>query len=219
MAGHGAGTSENMITRGLAWLFATGYPPMNRAEMAKFIQHLLTPTVGKPVSYSPEVAAEVLRRLADGETLSDICDSEGMPHRHTFLDWVTVGGLGSIYAHARLMSADVRFDRLRRLAASATSENAQAVRLMVDTEKWVVAKLNPAKYGDKLDLHVTGQLNISALPDDQLNARVEARLRAKLEPIFERIEHPTLDDILEPFRITALPASSLIADQSGDDRG
>ncbi len=34
------------------------------------------------------------------------------------------------------------------------------------------AKINPAKYGEKLDLNMSGELNVSRLSDAKLNERI-----------------------------------------------
>jgi hypothetical protein len=53
---------------------------------------------------------------------------------------------------------------------------ANARRLYVDTVKWYVGKVAPKKYGDKLDLNVTGKVTVG-------DAIEEGRKRvAKMRP-------------------------------------
>ncbi len=51
-------------------------------------------------------------------------------------------------------------------------ENIQRSRLRVDTRLRVAAKINPAKYGEKLDVNMSGELNVSHLSDAKLNERI-----------------------------------------------
>jgi hypothetical protein len=46
------------------------------------------------------------------------------------------------------------------LAKTETPKNVNARRLYVDTVKWYVGKVAPKKYGDKLDLNVTGKVTV-----------------------------------------------------------
>ena len=58
---------------------------------------------------------------------------------------------------ARDLGIDVRADGLRNLAKSAVgldSAGVQAIRLVVETEKWYLSKIAPKRYGDKLDVAV-----------------------------------------------------------------
>ena len=51
-------------------------------------------------------------------------------------------------------------------------ENIQRARLRVETRLKAAAKINPAKYGEKLDLNMSGELNVSQLSDAKLNERM-----------------------------------------------
>ena len=49
---------------------------------------------------------------------------------------------------------------VQRVCHTATNKNANARRLCVDTVKWYTGKVAPKKYGDKLDLNVTGKVTV-----------------------------------------------------------
>ena len=61
------------------------------------------------------------------------------------------------YARAREQYADCVFDGLIGLADNATPQEAQVVKLQIDTRKWVLSRMVPKKYGDKAALEVTGE--------------------------------------------------------------
>lgn len=201
--------TDLMIARALAWSERIALWPIDGDFARGLLEAVFTePDLkGKPTSYTPEMAERVLRRIAEGYSLREVSREPGMPAADTFLSWVATWGLFRQYAQARDTGIDVRFDDLRTLAASANQDNAAAIRVRVDVEKWALSKLKPGTYGDRLDLNVSGSLDIKTVSDATLNERVEARLRAKLEPVFARLEHPTLEDVLTPFKVTALPVT------------
>jgi Helix-turn-helix domain len=47
-----------------------------------------------PSSYTPDIAARILRELADGRSLSEVCRDEGMPCRQSVQVWVERGHQG-----------------------------------------------------------------------------------------------------------------------------
>lgn len=136
---------------------------------------------GKPIEFSQELVAAVCQRMCEGESLSQVCRDAAMPTRSLFLKWVKLDtkeghspspypGLRDLYAHARkellLFWADEQVEiadngsndwqdrefgqgRIERII---DNEAVQRSRLRVDTRKWLLAKLMPRVYGDKLDL-------------------------------------------------------------------
>ncbi len=45
------------------------------------------PAMGRPSTYSPDLAESICARLEVGESLADICRDEGMPGVRTVLRW------------------------------------------------------------------------------------------------------------------------------------
>ena len=124
---------------------------------------------GRPSLYTEALAAEICRRLAEGETLRAICRDTAMPDKATVLRWLAdkkKADFREQYVYAREMQADALFDEALEIADDASGdwstdkdgkkvldhENIQRSRLRVDTRKWAAGKMAPKKYGDKLDL-------------------------------------------------------------------
>jgi hypothetical protein len=127
--------------------------------------------IGRPSKYTPELAASICRRIADGESLQTICGSKGVPGRHAVRRWVTENSeFRTLYVTARDDMVDALAEEALHLAKTATEKNANARRLYVDTVKGYVGKVAPKKYGDKLDMNVTGKVTIG-------NAMEEGRKR------------------------------------------
>ncbi len=150
----------------------------------------MTKKTGRPTKYTPDLAASICERLISGESLTSICAAEGMPKRTTVISWQGQhDGFSTLYARARIAYADAIFDEAMEIADdssgdwttkrkggedvhAANHENIQRSRLRVDTRLRVAAKINPAKYGDKLDVNMSGELNVSHLSDAKLNERL-----------------------------------------------
>lgn len=126
---------------------------------------------GRPTKQSPEIMEEIFRDIAEGITLAEICRREHMPDRSTVYDWLKADdNLSQRFARAR----ELGFDRIaeetleiaddgsndwmkRRRQDGSTeevvdAEHIQRSRLRVDTRLKLLAKWDPKRYGDKLEL-------------------------------------------------------------------
>lgn len=115
----------------------------------------------KAVTYTPEVADRICNELMAGKGLNTICQGEDMPAESTVREWVQDDrdGFASKYARARAIQAERFADELIQLADRASdSETAQVQRLKIDTRKWVISKILPKKYGDKVEVENTGEV-------------------------------------------------------------
>ncbi len=119
-------------------------------------------TIGRPSTYSPSLADDILKRIAQGETLKSICSNDGFPPHATVRYWVdqNFDGLSARYARARADGHDAIAEDAIRIADDQTIDP-NSRRVMVDTRKWFLSKLNPGKYGDKLELSGSVDLKVS----------------------------------------------------------
>jgi hypothetical protein len=105
-----------------------------------------------------EVFEKIIARIAQGEALTTILRTEGMPHYSTVCDWLSEdAALADRYTRARLAQADLLTEEMLEEARMTTAENAQAKRLLIDVLKWRAGKLRPKVYGDKLDVTSDGE--------------------------------------------------------------
>jgi hypothetical protein len=107
---------------------------------------------GRPTTFKQEVADEICDLLMQGRLLREICADPNLPEESTVRMWAArdIEGFFAQYARARDIGWDVRAEGLVDEAKKATPENYNCVRLAVDTEKWLVSKMKPRTYGDKL---------------------------------------------------------------------
>lgn len=119
-------------------------------------------------SFTQAIADAICTRLADGQSLREICRDEGMPDKATVFRWLAADeAFRDQYAHAREAQAETLFEEIvtiadtqalgvkRTIKPDGAVETVEADmiehrRLRVDARKWVVARLAPKKYGDKL---------------------------------------------------------------------
>jgi len=148
--------------------------------------------VAKHRLYSPELAEDILERLADGESLKSICEREGMPSRGAVNHWVLNDhdGFASRYATAREAGLMTLADDILVISDDGSNDTykdadgndrtntdvVQRSRLRVDSRKWILAKLMPKQYGDRLDLNHSGEVALSQQTDEQVDERVKALL-------------------------------------------
>jgi terminase small subunit-like protein len=131
------------------------------------------------VAYSEEVMDEILRRLSHGETLRNVCaSSPDFPAPATVIDWVHENrcGLTERYARARERQLEAWAEEvLDKADATSTEQGAvQRDRLSVDARKWLLSKLKPEKYGDRLDVTSAGKPLTSASDLDIAKALARA---------------------------------------------
>lgn len=146
---------------------------------------------GRPSTYDATIAEALCLRLAEGEPLTDICGDDDMPSLGTVKSWVVndTGGFSALYTRAREIGVDVMVEKLIDEARDNSKDWVQTdegmvfdhnhvtrSRLIVDTIKWFVAKLAPRKYGDRLNLELSGSIEINHLTDEQLNHNIEDML-------------------------------------------
>ena len=113
----------------------------------------------------------VCSELALGKSLRSILDADDkLPSASTFLDWIGADSfLAEQYAHARQMAYELLADEIVAIADEnyttdehgvrerLSSEAIQRNRLRVDTRKWMLSKMLPKVYGDRIQTEHTGK--------------------------------------------------------------
>ncbi len=111
--------------------------------------------MGRPSTYRPDIAAAICQLISiSTDSLAVVCGSSArFPSDKAFYRWLLDHKeLRELYAQARDAQSQVLADQILPLADSATAENWQAKRLQVEARKWLLSKLQPQKYGDKLEI-------------------------------------------------------------------
>ena len=119
---------------------------------------------GRPSIYSIELGEKICENIANGMTLRQVASIKGMPDLSTLFAWIRLHPeFSQQYARATEDRTEAQVIELNEVAEQAIEEaktndpkssNAivQAYKLKADNLKWIMARMKPKKYGDKLEL-------------------------------------------------------------------
>lgn len=127
--------------------------------------------LGRPTKRSKKLEEIIFERIIHGEGIAEICRDDDMPDKSTVFRWLAKDkAFCDRYARVKAISADHMAEEMLDIADNAENdwmkrngkededywqsngEHIQRSRLRIDTRKWLMAKLKPKKYGDKLAL-------------------------------------------------------------------
>ncbi|HEX7958899.1 MAG TPA: hypothetical protein VF493_03220, partial [Terriglobales bacterium] len=124
--------------------------------------------------YSSQVANLICARLAEGISLREICRADDMPAQSTVYLWLQEhSDFSEKYVKARQAQAEHMSDELIEIADDGSNDwmernrgddtvwvtNGEAInrsRLRVDTRKWLMSKMAPKKYGERVTQEISG---------------------------------------------------------------
>ena len=143
------------------------------------------PGPGRPHFYTQELADEICRRLAEGESLRSIARTSGFPAESRIREWSLDAAhpFAAQYARARATGYQKMADEILEIADDSNGdlieradgvltvdhEHIQRARLRVDTRKWILSKMLPKVYGDKFQVGGDGgaPLTFKLIPGDE----------------------------------------------------
>jgi hypothetical protein len=135
--------------------------------------------------YTPELADRVCELMIEGESLRKICEAEGMPSRRNIFYWLKDNAdFREKYEIARLMQIEYWAHEIIEIADDSGGdhiitedgrrvvdhENINRARLKVDARKWLMSKLHPQRYGDRVTADVTVRRDVKEMSRDELLA-------------------------------------------------
>jgi hypothetical protein len=118
--------------------------------------------MGRPSDYTEETATAICERMMEGRSLNSICNDDDMPNRSTVVRWqVQHEDFAARCARARELQADLMDDMILDAAKACTAETALADRIKISAYQWRASKLQPKRYGDKVQTEHSGSVSIS----------------------------------------------------------
>jgi hypothetical protein len=124
---------------------------------------------GRPTIFTETLATKICQRIADGESIRGICSAAEMPGTTTVFRWIASGkceGFREQYEASVQIRLETLGDALIELADAPIERNAagaidsaavQMRRLQIETRRWILSKLLPRKYGDRMGLDHQGE--------------------------------------------------------------
>lgn len=125
---------------------------------------------------------QILLSIEEGYSLRATLKREGMPTSTTFYEWIDNDKEKALhYARACEKRADAIFEEILDIADDSSndfaladigdgmqvekfnSEHVQRSRLRVDARKWMLSKMNPKKYADKIQQEHSGEITTNII--------------------------------------------------------
>lgn len=128
------------------------------------------PKIGRPSIMTEEMREAICDAIAEGKTVREICAADDMPAERTI--YATLArdeAFVQQYARAKAVQADRMAEELLEISDDASNdwmernakegeesgwtlngEHVQRSRLRVDSRKWLMSKMAPKKYGEKI---------------------------------------------------------------------
>jgi hypothetical protein len=143
----------------------------------------------KPVRDKEAICKEVLQGMRDGLSAFKACQKAGVP-QSTFNDWLDADKeLAVEYAHAREDLIERIASEIMELSDTEVPETGDGKRdwqaiqqrkLQVDSRKWLLSKLAPKKYGERLELagDKENPLQVQTIDASKLSTDVLAQIIA-----------------------------------------
>lgn len=168
-------------------------------------------TVGrKPIKFCEELCDEICDRMIDGESLREIARDERMPSMGTMMRWVGDSErFAEQYARARAMQAETYASEIIEIAEDGTNDwmekvnkdgevvgwtvNGEAVqrsKLRIEARKWIMSKILPKRYGEKVEIEHRGEVKtVADLDPAERRQLARALLTARENAAREVLDH------------------------------
>ena len=109
------------------------------------------------IDWTPELIETICDRIIAGDSVTAICQSEGMPSTTTFYRKILADAeFDTIIARAREINQHVEVDKFKDIAAKATPETVHVAKLQIWTGMWTASKRAAKHYGDNSTKQITG---------------------------------------------------------------
>lgn len=140
--------------------------------------------LGRPSIRTPEIEQRILEGLSDGIPLAVMCRQDDMPGVTTVYDWAKADEDFSVaIARARDMGHDMIAYGTRKVARGEEGSTGDTHRdkLIVDTDLKLLAKWNPKRYGDRIDVTSGGEKIQREAGETEKFSRLAALMAEKRE--------------------------------------
>jgi len=130
-----------------------------------------------------DIINTICKEIADNkESLRGALRKDGMPDKNQFYKWIRdQESFREQYARACDERADAIFEEMLEIAddgrndfmkkslgdgvdiEALNAEHIQRSKLRIDARKWMLSKMNPKKYGDRIEQNLSGEVEIKTI--------------------------------------------------------
>ena len=121
--------------------------------------------MGTTTPVPQDKADAIVKWVGEGSTLVSWCEENDVGLA-TVYEWLGKDEyFARRYARAREAMADMIAARMRRLAAEPSThpDDVQHRRLQLDTDKWLLARWYPNRYGDRTNVEHSGGISLTVV--------------------------------------------------------
>jgi len=118
---------------------------------------------GRPTDYNEEIAARICSEVASGRSLRSVVKDDDIPAMSSVFLWIAKYPIFSEqYAQAQSDRTVAWSEDLVEIADDASGDT-QRDKLRVDTRKWLMSKMAPKRYGDKIETVHSGGIEVQQI--------------------------------------------------------
>jgi hypothetical protein len=141
----------------------------------------------KPKEFDPALAEAIVERVANGETLGELCKDRDMPLPATFLRWVAQDPhLSEQWEEALTLRTELAVDEMLMVANDYDSKRA---RNRLDARKFHAERMMPGKYGPRAYVSTVAKTEDTAGGIDW-----GADVRRKLDAMSKRLDEAQVEE-------------------------
>jgi len=134
--------------------------------------------VGRPTVFTPDVKDLILEYIESGMSNQEACQMLGHPHQNFYLTLSRDPEFRERYEQAKAAAVEALVDEGERATAQALSAESGAqvagIKVFADYKFRMASRIAPQRWGEKAQVHITGQIQA----DDQEMAKRVAFLEA-----------------------------------------
>jgi transposase-like protein len=128
-------------------------------------------TMGRPTTYSQEMADLICAGMIEGKSIRKICEEDGTPDQSTVFRWLNAQeDFQKQYARAKEEQTTAMAEEILDIAdqydtakETLQPDLIQRAKLRIDTRKWLMSKMAPKKYGDKIQQEHSGGIKVEKI--------------------------------------------------------
>ncbi len=169
---HDVGSTGSVYSQPKRQQTTTSSQPASSLSIRKSSSSSAAKRRGRPSSYSEQLVDRICTDISEGITLKSIANKYGIT-TSTIYNWLSKHEYFRIsYQNAKELYSELLFQDIMVLEARMLDGDITPAefKAAASVRKWVLSKLSPKRFGDKLE--VTATIDIASELEKRLNAKI-----------------------------------------------